>query len=865
MYPSTPSSASSVDGEKKAFGDRQRRWVWEVLAAIPILLFFGYLEVVQVRQLLASGEMASARLRKQRQPSAGGCGGDGAPGPCLTVFVTTYKRKASAHAAASHYRFCPSVAEVRLVWAESEEPPFFDDSRGAPVHVDNHYPSTSLNARFKPLREVSTAAVFSVDDDVRVTCRDLSDAFAEWRRQPGRLVGFFPRVVERDYAGAWRYRAFPSVHSSGRYSIILTKAAVLPTRLLEVYSADEPKQISTRLLVERQRNCEDIALQFVAAYETGLAPLFYSPRDEVVDYGSWLFGLWMSGLSSRRAAGQHMMARSQCVALLHKIWNTAATVPLEERRNATDPGLMRRTFAHSDTPLPLSTEVAGTGRWMPATGWEVLSSDLWAPVMVSMPPLVCIGILCVCCFVLYRLNCRQQIKPPTSPSLLILKLARCLLVAGFVCVCIMLLDCCRNHVKPAPRPALPTCSYPHLATPPPPLLPPEHRLRIAVFTGVYSGVVDGVSLTLNKMVQYFLDVGHEVLVFSPDNPVPTGIPNYSGRVVRVSGWSGYLLGRPEYYYAVGIGKTAQAELDAFKPDVVHIATPDGAAVEVQAWAQARGVPTLCSYHTRFNTYFRYYGLGHLLEPIYWQSVAPFFNTCTRVLPPTDAVRDELKANGITTRIDLWPRGVDTATFTPDKRCAGWRAAARAAGEIEVAGAPDEVVILLACRLVLEKNLKLFVDLLNRLSAAGVAFRSVVVGDGGARAWMEQQLPGTRFMGRADEKTMSIAYASADIFLYPSVTETWGNVVLEAMASGLPVIGANASGTAALVRHNETGFIADPEDPDAFLRYLVALVDNPQLRLSMSRRARAVAETYTWASAFNKLNSYYSDTLLTRKR
>eukprot|EP01059_Diplonema_ambulator_P002448 TRINITY_DN12084_c0_g1_i1.p1 TRINITY_DN12084_c0_g1~~TRINITY_DN12084_c0_g1_i1.p1 ORF type:complete len:812 (+),score=182.93 TRINITY_DN12084_c0_g1_i1:56-2491(+) len=800
----------------------------EICLAIPLVLVLGYLEVVQVKQLRAAGEMSDVRLRSERQPRGGHrCWEGRVDTDCFEVFVMTYKRETAAVAAANYYRFCPRVKAVKIVWSESPNPPVFQNGKGANIYIENHYPSQSLNSRFRAHANITTQAVFSVDDDVRVTCRDLEGAHDVWLRNRNKIVGYFPRVIQKQRDG-WRYRGYPAVEAWRQYSIILSKAAFISKKLLTAYSSDGHRQTATRRLVEQEKNCEDIALQFVAAAETEETPLYYIPQDEVVDYGSWLFGLWMSGLSSRRAAGQHMLDRSKCVTELSKIWNRPT---------------------NTGSPLPVAIEVEGGRSWAPATGWEYISSDIWAPLILSMPPLLCAALVTTCIVVLYQTSCRTSL-PPSSPARLILKTARCILVTFTIFIGYFLVGCCKEHVS-AIRPFHPPCDYTAVNTTMQPLQVTDSvKLRVAVVTGVYAGVVDGVSLTLNRMVKHLLSIGHEVVVLSPDAPVDSGIPNYAGRMVRVNGLSGWLLGRTEYYYAVSLGNGARQEIASFKPDIVHIATPDGAGTEIQDWAHRRSVPTICSYHTRFNTYFSYYGYG-VLESIYWRSVTPFFNKCSKVLPPTVAVANELKEHGITSDMELWERGVDTNVFTPARRCNNWRGFAE----------QDEVVILLVCRLVLEKNLKVFVDIINTLTEMGVRHRSVVVGEGQARGWMQKQLPHTRFLGRANEEMLAQAYASSDIFLYPSTTETWGNVVLEAMASGLPVVGANASGTATLVSHGVTGYLTDPQNLTSYVTYLQRLIDSPSHRSRLSRAARQTAEKFTWNAAFSKLLKIYTSTLL----
>ena len=812
-----------------------RKYIW---IEIPLVLFFIYLEYVQVRQLLAAGVMTDRRITKERQPlMSTGCWGEEAEGnpSCFSVFIMTYKREGAAVAAASHYRFCDRVKEVRIVWSESPFPPVFQNDKGAKVVVDNHYPSQSLNTRFQPIHNVTTAAIFSVDDDVRITCSDIDGAHDEWRKHPNKLVGFFPRTVQHDSLhGRWVYRGFPLVYASGSYSIILSKAAFVSLKTIELYQSNGDRQRATRQLVDKNRNCEDLALQFVS-HELGREPpLFYAPKDEVVDYGSWLFGLWMSGLSSRRAAGQHMLDRGRCITELARIW-------------------LEQSASNAVHPLPSTTIIAGTKSWMPSTGWEVISSDLWATAVVTSPSLICLFGFFGMLYLLYVYSSRQSKKPVVSgPMLIFYNRARCIIIIMLLCIMFVMFDCCQQKPQTIQPMKMP-CQFEKISKSEI-KVKPKKILKIAVCTGVYTGVVDGVSLTLNRMVSHLISLGHEVVVLSPDQVVSTGIPNYSGKVIRVHGVSGWILGRPEYYYATSLGTVASDYLESMQPDIIHIATPDGSAKEAQQFAVKHNIPTMCSYHTRFNKYFSYYGFS-ALETVYWHAVKPFFNDCTYVLPPTMAVKNELMDHGITSKIELWPRGVDTAVFHPKKKCNNF---------IENS-TPGEITILLACRLVLEKNLRLFVDIIRALIAAGIPHRSVVVGEGQARSWMQQQLPETRFLGKGSEDLLSIAYASADVFIYPSMTETWGNVVLEAMSSGLPVIGANASGTATLVQHEITGFVINDNDPQSYVSRVKQLAMDPLLRQRFSHQSRKVAEGFTWDAAFTKLLNTYDNAMDTYQR
>ena len=806
-----------------------------VFLMVLIAVVLGYLEFVQSRQILAVQQMSAYRNHHNTRSACW----DAAQAPnssarlppaCFTVFVNTFKRTTTATAAAQHYRACPRVGEVRLVWVESKEVPpgmqkqLDQETYGAPVTVDSHFPTTDLNTRFKAIREVRTPAVFSVDDDVRVSCQDLHGAHDAWLGAPDRIVGFFPRMIQPSSGSRreWLYRAYPTVAYHQKYSIVLTKAAFVSTADMKLYGGAGAQLVQTRKLVEKHRNCEDIAFQFVSSRRSGAPPLYYSPRDSVVDYGSWMFGMYLSGISSKNA-GKHMLARNQCVTRLASIWGNETQA------------------------LPVASDVAGTGRWHPATGWEVISSDLLAPFLAQLVPVL---LICVCALIWYHLDCSTLRLLPTSPSLILANMGRCGVLA--VVVSVLLLFVVVRHPAEARRPLtsyLQTpCSVDEAALAAASTGEPrrvQRKLRIAVTSGVYAGVVDGVSLTMNRMVRHLSDQGHDVLVFAPDHATERGIKKLQGRVVKTAGLSGYLLGKEDYYYSNSLGAPAVQALEAFNPDVIHSATPDGGAAEAQRWAARRGIPQVCSYHTRFNTYFSYYNINFLETP-YWLSVAPFFNGCARVLPPTDTVRDELVGNGVTSKVSLWGRGVDTRVFHPGRRCQEWLQAEKTGP-----------VVLFASRLVREKNLRMYVEVIRALEAAGTRHTAVVVGDGQARAEMEALIPNALFLGRADEQQLGHVYASSDVFLFPSLTETWGNVVLEAMASGLPVVGANASGTSFLIEDGKTGYLCAPTNTSEYVARVTEVITQPLLRAKMGDASRRAAEARTWDRAFGDLlDTYY---------
>jgi glycosyltransferase involved in cell wall biosynthesis len=210
--------------------------------------------------------------------------------------------------------------------------------------------------------------------------------------------------------------------------------------------------------------------------------------------------------------------------------------------------------------------------------------------------------------------------------------------------------------------------------------------------------------------------------------------------------------------------------------------------------------------------------------------------------------DELRQDGLHDNFILWQRGVDADLFNPARRSQAWRQS--------LGIAPDEVVVLFVSRLVREKQLATLAGIFTRLKAQGVPFRSLVVGDGPERQMLEEACPDTIFTGTLQGEELARAYASGDIFVFPSDTETFGNVTLEAMASGLPCVCASAPGSQSLVVDGETGFLATPRDADSFTGYVRRLLEDPDLRHRMGIAARARSLSFSWSVPMEMLLNRY---------
>jgi glycosyltransferase involved in cell wall biosynthesis len=369
--------------------------------------------------------------------------------------------------------------------------------------------------------------------------------------------------------------------------------------------------------------------------------------------------------------------------------------------------------------------------------------------------------------------------------------------------------------------------------------------RIALFTSAYTYIVDGVSLTLNRLVSFLEEHGAEVLVFAPTIPDPPIDP--AGTLDPV--YSIAAPGRPEYRVATTLSPAQRRRLATFDPDLIHIATPDFLGLGGLRLAHRMNVPVVSSYHTHFTSYLAYYRLG-VLEPLLWRYLRWFYNQVHHVYVPTPTMADLLGRHGISSGVRLWPRGVETDRFHPRERDLEWRQA--------LGFGDDEVVVSFISRLVAEKGLAVFEGALQTLDRLGVRYRGLVVGDGPARDELEARLSGVRFVGHLRDRDLARAYASSDIFVFPSRTETFGNVTLEAMASGLPTVCANAPGSDALVQSGRTGYLVDGNDTGQFASMIATLVHDPDLRKRMGRAARQEAERYDWPIVLGRIAGYYAE-------
>lgn len=367
-------------------------------------------------------------------------------------------------------------------------------------------------------------------------------------------------------------------------------------------------------------------------------------------------------------------------------------------------------------------------------------------------------------------------------------------------------------------------------------------LRIAMFSGNYNMTLDGANKALNRLAEYLLRHGANLRVYSPTNDTPDFEP--TGDLVSVPSFP--IPGRSEYRCPVGLSRANKADLARFKPNIVHIASPDPTGHAALRWAQDNDVPVLSSVHTRFDTYFRYYGLG-FLEPVIVKLMRRFYNRCDGLVAPSRSMIEELLEKDMHDDIGLWSRGVDRHKFDPSRRDLEWR---RAQGI-----ADDDVAITFLGRLVMEKGLSSFAETIVQLRKRQIPHKVLVIGDGPARQWFQNALPGGIFVGQKTEEDLWHAIACGDVLFNPSVTETFGNVTLEAMASGLPVVAASATGASSLVEDWENGRLIPPGNPKAYADALEPYCTNDDLRRRHGQEGERRSRDYSW----DAINSVMAET------
>jgi glycosyltransferase involved in cell wall biosynthesis len=369
-------------------------------------------------------------------------------------------------------------------------------------------------------------------------------------------------------------------------------------------------------------------------------------------------------------------------------------------------------------------------------------------------------------------------------------------------------------------------------------------LRIALFSGNYNMVRDGANKALNRLVRYLIDHGAQVRVYSPTIPEPAFEP--AGELVSVP--SVAIPTRSEYRLATSFPKRVREDIRAFKPNLFHLSAPDLLGRKAQKFAAELGVPVVASLHTLFETYLDYYGLG-FLRPMGERYLDRYYSRCDWVLAPNALLAEEVRqSTGLGDHVRIWSRGVDHNLWNPQRRDMEWR---RAQGYSD-----DELVPLFFGRLVKEKGLDIFEEVMTELRARDHPVRPLIVGAGPAGDDLAKVIGDAVFTGHVEGTELARAVASADVLINPSTTEAFGNVNLEAMASGLALISAEAPAARALIRDGETGLIVPARDSAAYADAVEGLIaDRARLR-ALADAAIEASKVFRWSVILDRVIDTY---------
>jgi glycosyltransferase involved in cell wall biosynthesis len=372
-------------------------------------------------------------------------------------------------------------------------------------------------------------------------------------------------------------------------------------------------------------------------------------------------------------------------------------------------------------------------------------------------------------------------------------------------------------------------------------------LRIALFTDTYVPTVNGVARTLAQLVDQAGSRGHEVALFSTrvsDGPAAGTVMHH-----QVAGIPAPVY--PELQLARPLERSGRRKLERFEPEVVHAATESTVGWSGRRWAVRKRVPLVTSFHTNFPEYTRGYGLGWF-ENAVWRYLRWFHEGARISFCPSRATLEDLQERGFHSRWRVWSRGVDSELFSPSRRNPDVRA--------ELAPGADTILLYVG-RLAPEKRCEIAIQAFDRIRSDFPGAALVFVGDGPFRPQLEaMRVPHVHFAGYRTGIPLAEAYAAGDLFVFPSDTETFGNVVNEALASGLPVVAANRGGVRDIVVPGRTGILCAPRDPGSFAEGLRALLTDSDLRARLAAGARASAATRTWTRIFDVLFDGYEEAL-----
>lgn len=375
------------------------------------------------------------------------------------------------------------------------------------------------------------------------------------------------------------------------------------------------------------------------------------------------------------------------------------------------------------------------------------------------------------------------------------------------------------------------------------------KIRVAFFAEILIADFDGASRTMFQIIDRIPKDQFEFVFFCAVPPKrEIGFEVVKVPSVKIPFNNTYKMGFPFF----STSKIYQ-KLKVFNPDIIHFASPTPLANLAKKYAQKNNVPVSAIYHTHFMAYIKYYFRQIPLfiptfEKIAIKLTSKFYKDPDRVYVPTQQIQKELteKCQIKREHLKIWPRGIDQQLFNPQKKDKS---------SIQNITSNNFPTILFASRLVWEKNLQALIKLYKLYEQKTIPINFIVAGDGVAKKAAMQAMPKAHFLGMLDHKSLSILYASADVYFFPSDTETFGNVIIEAMASGIPCVAADGGGPKDIIKNDVNGFLCPANDIEDYFKKIQLLLENKELR---ERIIKAGLKTTTDLNWDNLVEVYFND-------
>jgi glycosyltransferase involved in cell wall biosynthesis len=376
----------------------------------------------------------------------------------------------------------------------------------------------------------------------------------------------------------------------------------------------------------------------------------------------------------------------------------------------------------------------------------------------------------------------------------------------------------------------------------------NRKIKVAFFADILVKDFDGASRTMFQLIERIPSDEFEFMFFCglpPEHDI--GHPVMKIPTISIPFNSTYKLAIPMFSWF-----SMRKRLKGFKPDVIHIASPSPLGDFAFQFKRRRNIPVITIYHTHFLSYIAYYlrTIPFLIKPAkntvaYGQKL--FYDQSDLMYIPTQQMVKELDEFGFDTKkMKIWQRGINHTLFNPSKKDLS---------VIKSITGNDKPNIIFASRLVWEKNISTLIKVYRESRKNGDKYNFIIAGDGVAKETMEEKMPDAYMLGKIDHEKLAILYASADIFLFPSISETYGNVVVEAMASGCPCVIAKGGGSQSLVRHGETGFLCEPENATSYLERIEEILESSVLRNKFIANGLAYTKNLDWDVL---ANIYFND-------